>query len=72
MLKTLSPAELTVPDALVGWLSSGVNGRNDAQFDTEATPELAQRFSELYKHRFQIKSDDLRVVDEDAVCGDEA
>jgi hypothetical protein len=35
MLKTLSPAELTVPDALVGWLSSGVNGRNDAQFDTE-------------------------------------
>jgi hypothetical protein len=35
MLKTLSPAELTVPDNLVGWLSSGVNGRNDAQFDTE-------------------------------------
>jgi len=35
MLKTLAPAELTVPDALVGWLSSGVNGRNDAQFDTE-------------------------------------
>ncbi|WCT77864.1 zinc-dependent metalloprotease [Novosphingobium humi] len=35
MLKTLSPAELTVPDALLGWLSSGVNGRNDAQFDTE-------------------------------------
>jgi hypothetical protein len=45
---------------------------SNAQFDTEATPELAQRFSELYKHRFQIKSDDLRVVDEDAVCGDEA
>jgi hypothetical protein len=35
MLKTLSPAELTVPSGLVGWLSSGVNGRNDAQFDTE-------------------------------------
>ncbi|RVU06486.1 DUF5117 domain-containing protein [Novosphingobium umbonatum] len=35
MLKTLSAAELSVPDGLVGWLSSGVNGKSDAQFDTE-------------------------------------
>lgn len=35
LLATLAPAELTVPDRLVGWLSSGVNGRGDAQFDTE-------------------------------------
>jgi len=27
MLKTLAPSELTVPKPLVGWLSSGVNGR---------------------------------------------
>lgn len=35
LLKTLSPAELIVPDRLVGWMSAGVNGRDDAQFDTE-------------------------------------
>jgi hypothetical protein len=32
---TLAPAELTVPDRLVGLLSAGVNGRNDRQFDIE-------------------------------------
>jgi len=35
MFKTLSPAELTVPAGLVPWMSAGVNGRGDAQFDTE-------------------------------------
>jgi hypothetical protein len=35
LLTTLTPEALTVPTPLVNVLSSGVNGRNDAQFDTE-------------------------------------
>ena len=35
LLATLSPEVLTVPTPLVNALSSGVNGRADAQFDTE-------------------------------------
>jgi hypothetical protein len=35
LLATLSPEALTVPAALSNTLSSGVNGRADAQFDTE-------------------------------------
>ncbi|MDE1916295.1 MAG: zinc-dependent metalloprotease [Sphingomonadales bacterium] len=35
LMTTLTPEALTVPTALSNELSSGVNGRNDAQFDTE-------------------------------------
>ncbi|MDB5456114.1 MAG: hypothetical protein JWP92_1699 [Caulobacter sp.] len=35
LMATLAPAELTVPDRLVGLLSAGVNGRSDRQFDIE-------------------------------------
>ncbi|WP_206244342.1 zinc-dependent metalloprotease [Novosphingobium terrae] len=35
LLATLTPEALTVPTPLVNALSSGVNGRADAQFDTE-------------------------------------
>ena len=35
LMQTLSASELHVPDPLIGLLSSGVNGRADAQFDRE-------------------------------------
>lgn len=35
LLATLAPAQLDVPDRLVGLLSAGVNGRGDRQFDIE-------------------------------------
>ncbi|NJC07649.1 zinc-dependent metalloprotease [Polymorphobacter fuscus] len=35
LLATLTPAALTVPDALVGPLSAGINGASNPQFDTE-------------------------------------